>query len=179
MGIGAGRGRGGIVVSDNPDAANVKKPLQKLHDILIKDIDDLLPKNPSDRVIFIPQGSLFLAPFPALRDESDKYLVDKYTILTAPAIQVLDFTHQLEKGRTINYHNALVAGNPTMPTVSTEPGKPATQLPPLPGAEQEAKTIANLLETKAILGKDATKANISATLINSRCDSFSYPRLGG
>ncbi|MBD2358548.1 CHAT domain-containing protein [Tolypothrix sp. FACHB-123] len=158
--IGALRGCGGIVVSQNPDAANVKKPLQQLYDILIKDIADLLPKNPSERVIFIPQGSLFLAPFPALLDEQGKYLVEKHTILTAPAIQVLKFTHQLEQGRQTNYHNALIVGNPNMPVVSTEPGKPATQLISLPGAEQEAKTIADLLKTKAILGKDATKANI-------------------
>ncbi|MBD2215642.1 CHAT domain-containing protein [Calothrix sp. FACHB-1219] len=158
--IGVGRGRGGITVSQNPEAANVKKPLQKLHDILIKNIADLLPKNPSERVIFIPQGSLFLAPFPALRDEQGKYLVEKHTILTAPAIQVLNFTHQLEQGRQTNYQNALIVGNPTMPVVSTEPGKPGTRLDPLPGAEQEAKTIADLLKTKAILGKDATKANI-------------------
>ncbi|MBD2336549.1 CHAT domain-containing protein [Calothrix sp. FACHB-156] len=162
--IGALRGRGGITPHPNPDAVNVKKPLQKLHDILIKDIADLLPKNSNDRVIFIPQSSLFLAPFPALRDESGKYLIEKHTILTAPAIQVLDFTHQLNQGKTTNYNNALIVGNPTMPVVSTEPGKPGTQLIPLPGAEQEAKTIADLLKTKAILGKDATKANIMQQL---------------
>jgi CHAT domain-containing protein/Flp pilus assembly protein TadD len=160
MGIGAGRGRGGIIAQVNPDVAKVQKPLQKLHEILIKDIADLLPKNPSDRVIFIPQSSLFLAPFPALRDQQGKYLIDKHTILTAPAIQVLDFTHQLGGGRQTNYNNAFIVGNPTMPVVSTEPGKPATRLSPLPGAELEAKTIAKMLKTQAILGKDATKANI-------------------
>ncbi|BAZ77513.1 TPR repeat-containing protein [Aulosira laxa NIES-50] len=158
--IGAGRSRGGIVASVNPDAATVKTPLQKLHNILIRDIADLLPKNPSERVIFIPQNSLFLAPFPALRDESGKYLMEKHTILTAPSIQVLDFTHHLEQGRTTNYHNALIVGNPTMPVVSTEPGKAGTKLIPLPGAEVEAKTIADLLKAKVIIGKEATKANI-------------------
>ncbi|MBD2353120.1 tetratricopeptide repeat protein [Tolypothrix sp. FACHB-123] len=162
LGIGVVRGAraGGIIAQQNPDAAKVQKPLQKLHDILIKDIADLLPKNSNDRVIFIPQGSLFLAPFPALRDEQGKYLIEKHTILTAPAIQVLDFTHQLGSGRQINYNNALIVGNPTMPVVSTEPGKPATRLDPLPGAEKEAKTIAQMLKTQPILGKEATKANI-------------------
>ncbi|MBD2356680.1 CHAT domain-containing protein [Tolypothrix sp. FACHB-123] len=164
VGIGAGRGRGGIIARQNPDAANVKKPLQKLYDILIKDIADLLPKNPEDRVIFIPQDSLFLAPFPALLDAKGKYLIEKHTILTAPAIQVLDFTHQLKRGRQTNYNNALIVGNPIMPVVSTEPGKPATKLDPLPGAELEAKTIAQMLKTQAILGKDATKANILSRL---------------
>ncbi|BAY23825.1 TPR repeat-containing protein [Calothrix sp. NIES-2100] len=150
IGISAARGRGN----------KVKKPLEKLHDILIKDIADLLPKNPSERVIFIPQDSLFLVPFPALRDQQGKYLIEKHTILTTPAIQVLDFTHKLGHGRITNYHNALIVGNPAMPVVSTEPGEPAKQLDSLPGAELEAMTIANLLKTQAILGKDATKANI-------------------
>ncbi|MBD2353121.1 tetratricopeptide repeat protein [Tolypothrix sp. FACHB-123] len=162
LGIGVVRGAraGGIIAQQNPDAVNVNKPLQKLYDILIKDIADLLPKNPNDRVIFIPQSSLFLAPFPALRDEQGKYLVEKHTIMTAPAIQVLDFTHKLGSGRQINYNNALIVGNPTMPVVSTEPGKPATQLSSLPGAELEAKTIAKMLKTQPILGKEAEKANI-------------------
>ncbi|BAY60626.1 TPR repeat-containing protein [Calothrix brevissima NIES-22] len=160
MRIGAFRGRGAITVSQNSDAANVKKPLKKLSDILIKDIVDLLPQNPNDRVIFIPQSSLFLAPFPALRDEQGKYLIERHTILTAPSIQVLDFTHQLGIGRQTDYHNALIVGNPTMPVVSTEPGQPPQQLIPLPGAELEAKTIAQILKTQAIVGKDATKANI-------------------
>ncbi|BAY88912.1 MULTISPECIES: CHAT domain-containing protein [unclassified Tolypothrix] len=161
-GVGAFRGRnaGGILAVQNSQSAKSKKPLKKLYDILIKDIADLLPKNPSERVIFIPQSSLFLVPFPALRDEQGKYLLENHTILTAPAIQVLDFTQKLGQGRTINYNNALIAGNPTMPVVSTEPDQPATQLIPLPGAEQEAKTIADMLKTQAIIGKDATKANI-------------------
>ncbi|MBD2356679.1 CHAT domain-containing protein [Tolypothrix sp. FACHB-123] len=164
--IGAGRGRsaGGIVAIQNPDAASSKKSLQRLHEILIKDIADLLPKKPEDRVIFIPQRSLFFAPFPALLDAKGKYLIEKHTILTAPAIQVLDFTHQLKRGRQTNYNNALIVGNPIMPVVSTEPGKPATKLDPLPGAELEAKTIAQMLKTQAILGKDATKANILSRL---------------
>ncbi|QIR40812.1 tetratricopeptide repeat protein [Tolypothrix sp. PCC 7910] len=134
--------------------------LQKLHQLLIKPIADLLPTDPNQRVTFVPQNSLFLVPFPALIDEKGKSLLEKYTILTSPAIQVLDFTHQLNQGKTTNYNNALIVGNPTMPVVSTELGKPGTQLIPLPGAEVEANTIADMLKTKAIVGKDATKANI-------------------
>ncbi|MBD2213839.1 tetratricopeptide repeat protein [Nostoc linckia FACHB-104] len=161
-GVGAFRGRnaGGILPVQNSQSAKGKKPLKKLYDILIKDIADLLPKNPSERVIFISQSSLFLVPFPALRDEQGKYLLENHTILTAPAIQVLDFTQKLGQGRTINYNNALIAGNPTMPVVSIEPDQPAKQLDSLPGAELEAKTIAEMLKSQAILGKDATKANI-------------------
>jgi tetratricopeptide (TPR) repeat protein len=68
--------------------------LQQLHQLLIQPIADLLPTDPSSRVVFIPQDSLFLVPFPALQDASGKYLIEQHTITTAPAIQVLDLTHR-------------------------------------------------------------------------------------
>ncbi|MBD2194502.1 MULTISPECIES: CHAT domain-containing protein [Calothrix] len=146
---------------NNPNNEKAQREnLQKLHQLLIKPIADLLPTNPNQPVTFVPQSSLFLVPFPALMDEQGKPIIEKHTILTAPAIQVLDFTHQLGAGRQTNYNNALIVGNPTMPFVSTKPGKPATKLKPLPGAELEAKTIAQMLKTQPILGKEATKANI-------------------
>ncbi|MGB7443344.1 MAG: CHAT domain-containing protein [Coleofasciculaceae cyanobacterium] len=69
--------------------------LQQLHEILIKPIAQYLPTDPNERVIFLPQGELFLVPFPALQDEQEKYLIEKHTILTAPAIQVLQLTREL------------------------------------------------------------------------------------
>ena len=71
-----------------------KQRLQKLHDLLIKPIADLLPTDSNAHVIFIPQQELFLVPFAALQDEQGKYLIEKHTILTAPSIQVLELTRQ-------------------------------------------------------------------------------------
>ncbi|WP_307722542.1 tetratricopeptide repeat protein, partial [Sphaerospermopsis reniformis] len=88
------RSRGGIVASLDPNAAPVKGRFQKLHELLITPIADLLPKKETERVVFIPQSQLFLVPFPALQDEKGKYLIEKHTILTAPSIQVLDLTHK-------------------------------------------------------------------------------------
>ncbi|GAX41108.1 TPR repeat-containing protein [Tolypothrix sp. NIES-4075] len=86
-------------MSYNP-AVQSQNRFQQLHNLLIKPIADLLPTNPNQRVIFIPQDSLFLVPFFALQDANGKYLIEKHTILTAPAIQVLDLTHrQRERGR--------------------------------------------------------------------------------
>lgn len=42
--------------------------LRQLHQLLIEPIADLLPTNPDDRIVFVPQGSLFLVPFAALQD---------------------------------------------------------------------------------------------------------------
>jgi CHAT domain-containing protein/Flp pilus assembly protein TadD len=159
--IGA-RGRGGIEVSYNP-AVQTQNRFQQLHNLLIKPIADLLPTNPNQHVIFIPQGSLFLVPFPALQDASGKYLIEKHTILTAPAIQVLDLTHKrrVETRNFASLQNALIVGNPTMPSVAFVPGEKPQKLDSLPGAETEAKAIATLFNTKAIIGNEATKtANV-------------------
>lgn len=45
---------------------------------------------------------------------------------------------------------------------------PPQQLPPLPGSEQEAKIIANLLNTQAIIGSQATKASITQQMSKAR-----------
>ena len=153
--IGA-RGRG-INVSYNPDAGKAQNNLKRLHELLIKPIADVLPKNPSARVIFIPQSSLFLAPFPALRDKNGKYLIEKHTILTSPSIQVLDLTR---KQRNNTGTENLIVGNPQMPKVPPKIGEPPQQLPPLPGAETEAKAIASLFNTKPLIGNQATEREI-------------------
>ncbi|MEG4530745.1 CHAT domain-containing protein, partial [Microcoleus sp. D2_18a_D3] len=135
--------------------------LPTLHQLLIDPIASLLPKDPNARVIFIPQGSLFQVPFPALQDANGTYLIQKHTILTAPSIQVLDLTRQQKLAQKQSRSgNALVLGNPTMPSVSPSPGEPKRQLSPLPGAEAEAIAIAPLLNTQAITGAQGTKAAI-------------------
>ena len=152
-----------------PSSALQKQRLQQLHQMLIDPIADLLPNDPNDRVIFIPQGSLFLVPFPALQDANGKYLIEKHTILTAPSIQVLDQTHQLQQQRNSErFPEALVVGNPTMPAVTLYPGEAPQQLPSLPGAAIEATSIAPLLHTQAITGNQGTKATIVQKMPNAR-----------
>ncbi|OKH36912.1 Fis family transcriptional regulator [[Phormidium ambiguum] IAM M-71] len=152
------RGITTAVIASKP-TANQTERLQQLHQILIEPISDLLPTDPNSRVIFVPQSSLFLVPFPALQDEAGKYLIEKHTILTAPSIQVLELTRQQkQKNRTTG--EALVVGNPIMPTVSLTPGEPPQQLTALPAAEKEAIAIASLLKTQAITGSSGTKANV-------------------
>lgn len=154
------RAAGGLISNYNPKKANNR--FKQLHSLLIKPIENLLPKNPDDRVIFVPQSSLFLVPFPALQDAEGKYLIEKHTILTAPSIQVLDLTRK-QRNRVSQIHqksakqDILIVGNPTMPSVSPEIGAPPKQLPSLPGAETEAKEIAKLFNTKALIGKNATE----------------------
>ncbi|HEY9607143.1 MAG TPA: CHAT domain-containing protein, partial [Allocoleopsis sp.] len=151
------RGRGLTADSSeiNPTQTN---PLQQLYQLLIQPITDLLPKDPNQRVIFIPQKYLFFVPFGAIQAPTGKYLIEQHTILTAPAIQVLDLTHK--QRQRVSGKDNLVVGNPTMPSIPPEFGQAPQPLPSLPGAEEEAKDIASLLNTKAITGNQATKAAI-------------------
>ncbi|MGB7378734.1 MAG: CHAT domain-containing protein, partial [Rivularia sp. (in: cyanobacteria)] len=120
---------------------------------------------------FVPQGDLFLVPFPALMDSKDKYLIEKHTILTAPAIQVLELTRsqkqRIKSQQRIpgkSRQNALIVGNPTMPKFNTKYGEPGKQLSSLPGAKREAEAIAPLFNTKALTGDEATETTIKTKL---------------
>ena len=144
--------------------------LQRLHRLLIQPIEDLLPTDPNAHVIFMPQGALFYVPFAALQDSSGKYLVEKHTILTAPSIQVLDLTRQ-QRNRQSNRPStasALVVGNPTMPKVPLIAGNPPEQLESLPGSEKEARTIAPLLKTEALIGDRASKTTVVQQMPKAR-----------
>ncbi|WP_290598959.1 CHAT domain-containing protein [Anabaena sp. AL93] len=158
-------GAGGRSIKVTPTGAPIQKEnLQTLHKILIAPIASLLPTNPEEKVIFIPHDSLFLVPFVALQDKDGKYLIEKHTILTAPAIQVLELTHQ--QRQKVRGKDVLVMGNPIMPKVGK--GKNSVQLNPLEGAEKETLAIANFFKTKAITGKDATKAALKQKLSSAR-----------
>lgn len=149
----------------DPDAP---PPLNTLHQLLIDPIADLLPKQSSDRVIFVPQGALFLVPFAVLQDAQGRYLIEKHTLVTAPSIQVLELIGQAQKrGNSLanapgSQQNpaALVVGNPTMPQLPARDGAEPEILESLPGTEQEAKEIADLLNTQPLLGAAATKAAV-------------------
>ncbi|MBD2354767.1 tetratricopeptide repeat protein [Tolypothrix sp. FACHB-123] len=159
--------RGGITVKPNPKI-NHTQQLQKLYQILIKPIAEHLPTDANARVIFVPQESLFLVPFPALQDEQGKYLIDKHTILTAPAIQVLELTRKQKQNLNTSLKDVLVVGNPIMPKIPITEEK----LAPLPGAEKEAKQIAELLKTQAITGSQATETAIISKMSQAKIIHF-------
>jgi CHAT domain-containing protein len=146
-----GRASIGIIAASDPglSAKSQSQQLQDLHRLLIAPIADLLPTDPNQRVIFLPQGSLFLVPFPALQDPQGKYLIEQHTLSTAPSIQTLALTHEQRQPAP---GLPLVVGNPTMPSQGG--------LAPLPGAEREALAVAQLLNTTALTGSQATKAAV-------------------
>ena len=116
--------------------------------LLIAPIKDLLPTDPEELVVFIPQESLFLVPFPALQNDAGEFLIEQHTIQIAPSIQTLAIKPVKSD---LDQSQALIVGNPDpMPE----------SLSSLPGAETEAQAIANILETTPIIGQAATEAKV-------------------
>ncbi len=127
--------------------------LRSLHTSLIAPIVSALPTDPNQRVIFLPQGDLFLVPFAALQDAQGKYLIEKHTLSIAPSIHSLALTQETAK-RTLRNGNVVVVGDPTMPQL------PGIDLIALSGARDEAIAIAQLFKTKPLIGDEATKATV-------------------
>jgi len=141
-----------------PARLKIFEKLQQLYQLLIQPIADQLPKDIRDIVVFIPQERLFLTPFPALQDSEGKFLIEKHTVLTAPSIQVLELIQKRSIEARETPLEALVVGNPWMPTIPLT--EPPLQLQELPWSGTEAKAIAPLLQTQVITGAAATKVKI-------------------
>jgi CHAT domain-containing protein len=154
------RGIGAVPI--DPKKTPSQATLQKWHQILIEPIADLLPTNPESRVIILPHKSLFLIPFAALQDTSDKYLIEKHTLITAPAIQVLEFTRK--QRREVSGKGALVVGNPKIEAQVKRDYK----IEQIDGAEREAIKIARILNTKPLIGRQATKATVLQQMLSAR-----------
>ena len=148
--------------------ANRQRPaLQKLHQHLVAPVEHLLPQGGDGNVVFVPQGSLFLVPFSALQDGEGGYQIEHHGIATTPSIQLLSLTERSEvsaKSQDFAQASALVVGNPTMPQLAPEPGAPAQQLAPLPGAEWEAEIVAKALGTQPLIGSEATEVEVRQQL---------------
>ena len=164
--------------------------LKDYYRLLIQPIAQWLPA-PQDRasdhppaLIFIPHRHLFTVPFAGLvNPDTNTSLIEHYTVQVAPSIQVLGLTHHQRQQLAQRQERdpALVVGNPTMPTVVLKPPKPSQtdnatppklpepqQLKPLPGAEEEAKKVAALLNTTPLLGPAAQKATVLKRLSQAR-----------
>jgi len=145
------------------DGNQATRRLEKLYQVLIQPIAKELPSDSQQNIIFIPQEELFLVPFVALKS-NNRYLIEDYTIVTAPSIQFLQLAHS----QRTHSDDIVVVGNPTMPFVQSTPKQPPKRLDNLPGAETEAKAIAEILKTKAIIGSEANKANLIPKFQESR-----------
>jgi CHAT domain-containing protein/Flp pilus assembly protein TadD len=133
-----------VLRSNSQHNVNNTANITDTYQLLIQPIAEFLPKDPTAQVIIIPQGSLFLVPFVALKDSQGKYLIEKHTISIAPSIQTLLLTSRPQSVSK----EALIIGNPSP--------MPEGMLP-LPGTETEALEIAKMLNTQPLIGQQATE----------------------
>jgi len=163
-------GRDSKAVEVSPEEQ--KKVFQALYELLIKPIAaDLDSLKEDDKIIFIPQGALWMIPFPALQDSSGKYLIDKHTFLTAPSIKVLgqlrdrQSTKQLLDFKSLQKEDWLIVGNPLVPKLACSK---ESVLPELAGAQQEATEIARVFKTEAMIGGSATEVAVTDLMPKAR-----------
>ncbi len=129
--------------------------LERGYDLLIKPIEQYLPKQRESRLIIVPHRELGTIPFTALFKKGQGFFIDRYTVTITPSLQILDTLQQTKPTAT---GAPLVMGNPS-PMVGN--------LSPLPGTEAEATAIAQKLNTEPILGDQATEATIKSRLANA------------
>ncbi|MEO1446779.1 MAG: CHAT domain-containing tetratricopeptide repeat protein, partial [Cyanobacteria bacterium J06635_11] len=169
------RTRAATLTVESTRESNTDESLKQLYQLLIAPIQAQLPPDAAQRVVFIPQGELFLVPFPALMDANNNYLIEQHTVSTAPSIQVLDKirSRSLDTGNRPEHNSAsntdiLAVGNPMMPTIWNAQSNTTAQLSALAGAEQEAQTIASFFDTEALLGDQATEQAIKQRMTTAR-----------
>ena len=125
--------------------------LSLFYRLLIGPMSDLLEE---PEIIIFPDRSLYRVPFPALRDETGKYLSETFRIRIVPSLTTL----KLIQDSPADYHSqtgALIVGDPDVGEVFYK-GRLKNFIP-LPAARKEAEMIGRLLDVQPLLGQHATK----------------------
>jgi CHAT domain-containing protein/tetratricopeptide (TPR) repeat protein len=117
------------------------------------------------RLLIVPDGSLWSLPFEALRDERDKYLVERYAIAYAPSMAAYVEMARVRGTRSHEGAQRLLAiGNPTAPTaIASQPSSTVLRddrLAPLPESEDEVRRIAALYDGAVYIGPEATEVRL-------------------
>jgi CHAT domain-containing protein/Tfp pilus assembly protein PilF len=123
----------------------------RLYDLLLKPARaELEGKN---QLVVVPDGVLWELPFQALQDAQRRYLVEDHSISYAPSLTVLREMANLRRrnpGAT-DAATLLAFGNPALekqPVEQVNGGRRDDKLSPLPEAEKEVKTLAQLYGTE-------------------------------
>ncbi|XP_029208347.2 tetratricopeptide repeat protein 28-like [Acropora millepora] len=118
-------------------------PFRPFYDAIIDPIVDMLGPQ-DDELVIVPDGAVCFTPWAAVTESIRIRTVPSLTsyqlILTVPE------GHHMRKG-------ALLVGNPCLNQLK----KP---IPALPCAQEEVEMIASILNTRALVGRQATKAEV-------------------
>ena len=119
--------------------------------------------NSVKHLIVAPILGLGTVPYAILRPfKSKTFLIDKMSLSVVPSLFDIEGD---TKAWTPSLRNPLIVGNPYLP--------PDTKwiVPPLPGAEEEAQGIAQLINARPLIGHEATR---QAVIAKARDADFLY-----
>jgi hypothetical protein len=125
-------------------------------------------------LVIVANGVIATNPFAAFPLSGTELLIDRMSITVSAGLFDLDQMIQPWRGRG-EYTDMLIVGDPRVP------GSPDWRVPALPGAEREARMMAERATTQALIGADATKAAVlgrmpSARLLYFAAHGVSDPR---
>jgi CHAT domain-containing protein/tetratricopeptide (TPR) repeat protein len=136
---------------------------RELYRLLVQPIEASLPPDPDEVVAIVPHGPLWYLPFAALRRDDGSFFIDRHLLTTAASEESWLFTARRARPDPRELR-AWVVGNPRMPSSLSACGDEMA-FEPLPGAEQEAVRIAEILgsdRAELFLGKNADRLRLEA-----------------
>jgi CHAT domain-containing protein/tetratricopeptide (TPR) repeat protein len=121
---------------------------QTVYDWLIRPVEKDLQNSRVETLVFVLDGALRNIPMGALHDRQ-QYLIEKYNIAIAPALQLLDT-------------KLPIATQPVVLTAGISESN--LNLNPLPYVEEELKRIGDIIPTHQLLNKQFTNVGLSDAL---------------
>ena len=128
--------------------------LSTMYNIIIEPIADLVQ---GDELVIVPDGPLWLAPYPALVDANSKFLCESSRIRLIPSFQSLRLIAYCPD----DYHRrsgALLVGDPWVADVTNSQGE--NILEQLPFAIKEVEMIGKIVNATPLTGPKATKREV-------------------
>lgn len=110
-----------------------------------------------DHLVIIANGLIGTVPFAVLPISDDKVLIDAMSISLSAGLFDVDQMVEPWRGRE-EYRGALIVGDPLVP-VQTQ-----WDIPPLPGAETEAKRLGAMVDVAPLIGAEATKQAVQSRM---------------
>lgn len=126
--------------------------LRTWYDTIVDPITDLLHDG---EVILVPEGPLWLAPYPAFLDSNSKHLSESFRIRQIPSLTSFRLIADCSTGYHV-HTGALLVGDPYLEEVTFQGQK----LQQLPCARKEVEMIGQILHSAPLVGKQATKDEV-------------------
>ena len=145
--------------STSSSSPNSKETLGTLYECLIFPIRAYLPQIEEDYVphlILVPHDMIFNIPFPALHDGS-RYLIEHFSFSQVPSLSLLNLLAHSLRGRQAKHQikDVLIVADPKMPH---------KDIPQLPGAQEEARNIYEILRGDVFIKDEADKETVLSQL---------------